>query len=69
MSGRRFNGSLEPKFNPFDDDYLAEIMEATSAAWKRMKHPAASEIEDRITYRLAVRPNGADHLWREVPPM
>lgn len=55
MSGRRFNGSLEPKFNPFDDDYLAEIMEAASVAWKRMKHPTVSEIEDRITYRLAGR--------------
>src|ERR1700720_4021894 len=55
MSGRIFNGRLEPKFNPFDDDYLAEILEAAAVAWNRMKHPTASEIEDRITYRLAGR--------------
>jgi hypothetical protein len=28
MNGREFNGRLAPKFNPFDDDYLAEILEA-----------------------------------------
>lgn len=66
MSGRRFNGSLEPKFNPFDDDYLAEIMEAASAAWKRMKHPTVSEIEDRITYRLAGRLLNDPH-FAELP--
>jgi hypothetical protein len=55
MSGRRFNGRLEPKFNPFDDDYLAEILEAAAIAWNRMKHPTVGEIEDRITYRLAGR--------------
>ncbi len=55
MSGRTFNGRLEAKFNPFDDDYLSEILEATVVAWNRMRHPTESEIEDRITYRLAGR--------------
>jgi hypothetical protein len=55
MSGRSFNGRLAAKFNPFDDDYLVEILEATAVAWKRMRHPTESEIEDRITYRLAGR--------------
>jgi hypothetical protein len=53
MSGRVFAGSLEPKFNPFDEDYLAEILEVTAIAWNRMPHPPGSEIEDRITNRLA----------------
>lgn len=53
MSGRRFNGTLAPKFNPFNEDYLSEILEATAHAWSRMKHPKESEIEDRITFRVA----------------
>lgn len=53
MTVRNFSGSLEPKFNPFAEDYLAEILEATAAAWARMKHPERNEIEDRITFRLA----------------
>jgi hypothetical protein len=66
MSGRIFNGSLEPKFNPFDDDYLAEILEAAAVAWNRMKHPTANEIEDRITYRLAGRLLNDPH-FAELP--
>lgn len=66
MSERRFNGRLEPKFNPFDDDYLAEILEAAAVAWSRMKHPPASEIEDRITYRLAGRLLNDPH-FAELP--
>jgi hypothetical protein len=53
MSVRRFNGKLEPKFNPFDEDYLAEILEATVVAWARMEHPSRTEIENKITFRLA----------------
>jgi hypothetical protein len=52
MSGKSFIGSLAPEFNPFDGDYLAEILEATAHAWARMKPPKPSEIEDRITFRL-----------------
>jgi hypothetical protein len=63
---RRFTGRLEPKFNPFDDDYLAEILEATAVAWTRMEHPDGSEIEDRITYRLAGR-LANDPQFSELP--
>jgi len=55
MSRKIFNGRLDPRFNPFDDDYLYEILEATAIAWARMKHPDENEIEDQITYRLAGR--------------
>lgn len=55
MSVRSFTGTLEPKFNPFDEDYLAEILEATAVAWARMKQPNPTEIEDQITRRLAGR--------------
>src|SRR5437773_6668564 len=54
MSGRIY-GNLEPKFNPFDENYLAEIVESTAAAWSRMEHPVNNEHEDRITFRLAGR--------------
>jgi hypothetical protein len=54
MSGH-IHGTLEPKFNPFDGDYLIEILNATIVAWDRMKHPTASELEDQITNRLAGR--------------
>lgn len=53
MSVRNFSGRLEPQFNPFAEDYLAEILEATAIAWARMKQPGRREIEDRITFRLA----------------
>jgi len=51
----RFDGRLEPRFNPFSEDYLAEILGATALAWARMKQPRRNEIEDRITFRLAGR--------------
>lgn len=54
MSGRIY-GNLEPKFNPFEDNYLAEIIESTAIAWSRMQHPQCDELEDHITFRLAGR--------------
>ena len=66
MSGRHFNGKLEPMFNPFDEDYLAEILEATAVAWARMEHPSQTEIEDRITFRLAGRLLNDPH-FAEIP--
>ncbi|SRR5713101_1548170 len=53
MIRREFNGRLEPQFNPFQEDYLAEILEAACLAWARIQQPSRSEIEDRITARLA----------------
>lgn len=55
MTIRNFSGSLAPTFNPFHENYLAEILAATAIAWARMKQPSRSEIEDRITFRLAGR--------------
>jgi hypothetical protein len=55
MSGQQFNGTLESKFNPFEENYLTEILEATAVAWTQMKQPSPSEIEDQITRRLAGR--------------
>lgn len=55
MSARTLVGRLEPKFNPFEANYLGEIMEAIVLAWTRMKQPSRNEIEDRITFRLAGR--------------
>ncbi len=55
MTSRNFSGRLDPKFNPFAEDYLAEILEAVAVAWARMKQPGRNEIEDRITFRLAGR--------------
>jgi len=52
MSDGIFIGSLAPDFNPFDGNYLAEILEATAHAWACMKQPKPTEIEDRITFRL-----------------
>jgi hypothetical protein len=66
MSGQSFNGALEPKFNPFEDDYLSEILEAAATAWVRMDHPNGSEIEDKITYRMAGR-LANDPLFAELP--
>lgn len=59
-------GHLEPAFNPFADDYLHEIIQAVATAWLRMKMPTASEIEDRITFRLAGRLVN-DPLFAEFP--
>jgi hypothetical protein len=57
---------LDPKFNPFDENYLAEIMEALIVAWTQMKQPRRNEIEDRITYRLAGR-LANDDTFAELP--
>lgn len=53
MTSRNFSGRLDPEFNPFAEDYLAEILEAVAVAWARMEHPARNELEDQITFRLA----------------
>lgn len=66
MSSQIFNGRLDPQFNPFDDDYLVEILEATAVAWARMNQPGTSEIEDRITFRLAGR-LANDPYFAELP--
>lgn len=66
MSSQIFNGRLDPQFNPFDDDYLVDILEATAVAWARMNWPGASEIEDRITFRLAGRLANDPH-FAELP--
>lgn len=65
MSGYIY-GKLESKFNPFDDNYLVEILEAAAVAWNRMKHPSTSELEDQITYRLAGRIANDPHFL-EIP--
>jgi hypothetical protein len=66
MSGWTFNGTLESAFNPFDEDYLVEILEAVVAAWARMKHPKRNEHEDPITFRLAGRLANDPH-FAELP--
>jgi hypothetical protein len=66
MSGRTFNGRLEAKFNPFDEDYLAEILEVAAVAWARMEQPTRNEIEDRITFRLAGQLANDPH-FAEIP--
>jgi hypothetical protein len=66
MNSETLIGSLEPKFNPFDEDYLVEILEATALAWARMKPPDPNEIEDRITERLAGRLANDPH-FAELP--
>jgi hypothetical protein len=62
MSAQSFSGNLDPKFNPFDEDYLAEILEATALAWARMEQPLRNEHEDRITERLAGRLANDSHF-------
>jgi hypothetical protein len=66
MSALRFSGRLEPKFNPFQEDYLAEILKAAALAWARMRPPSRGEIEDRITFRLAGR-LANDPYFSEIP--
>jgi hypothetical protein len=66
MSGRTLIGKLDPEFNPFDEDYLAEILAATALAWARMKPPGRTEIEDRITFRLAGR-LANDPMFADLP--
>ncbi len=65
MSGHIY-GRLEPKFNPFDENYLSEILEAAAIAWDRMEQPANRELEDQITYRLAGR-LANDPQFSELP--
>lgn len=71
MSISRFGGTLQQQFNPFQDDYLSEIIEATATAWVRLQPPKRGEIEDRITFRLAGRlandPYFADLPYDVVP--
>lgn len=65
----RFTGSsgqLAREFNPFREDYLAEILETVAVAWSRMKQPKRNEWEDPITYRLAGRLQN-DPIFNEVP--
>ena len=57
---------LASEFNPFEDEYLVEILQAVSLAWARMKHPKTDEIEDRITFRLAGRLQN-DPAFRDIP--
>lgn len=47
------SGQLAAEFNPFDEDYLAEILEAVTVAWSRIKPPKQRDWEDDITNRLA----------------
>jgi hypothetical protein len=66
MKGGRFSGRLNAKFNPFDDDYLAEIVIATASAWGRMKKPPHGELEDAITFSLVGRIKN-DPEFRKLP--
>ncbi|MGH9765271.1 MAG: hypothetical protein ACREDR_14970 [Blastocatellia bacterium] len=36
------------RFNPFDEDYLTEILQAAAVGWACMHHPQADEIEYNI---------------------
>lgn len=48
------SGQLAPEFNPFfGEDYLAQILEVVAVAWRQMPKPKPTEIENRITSRLA----------------
>ena len=60
------NGQLDAEFNPFTDEYLGEILEAVAMAWARMKHPKSSEIEIRITRKLAAQLRH-DPVFRNLP--
>jgi hypothetical protein len=66
MNGGTFIGSLDQEFNPFDGDYLSEILEATARAWARMRPLKRDEIEDRITFRLAGQLANASE-FAEIP--
>src|ERR1051326_2562 len=66
MNGQRLNGNLDPRFNPFEEDYLTEILRAVVTAWSRMNQPRRREIEDRITFRLAGRLQN-DPDFRNLP--
>ena len=49
------NLRLDKAVNPFAVEYVGEILGAVAMAWARMRQPKRSEIEDRITFRLAGR--------------
>ena len=66
MNRRQLAGNLRRDFNPFQENYLAEIMAAVVGAWTRMKEPCASELEDRITRRIAGR-LAHDSNFEEIP--
>lgn len=66
MTGQPFIGRLDQEFNPFDGDYLSEILEATARAWARMRPPKRDDIEDRITFRLAGQLANASE-FAEIP--
>lgn len=61
------SGQLSPEFNPFGEDYLAEILEAVVVAWQQMPKPNPAEIENRITSRLAGWLLNAPGLAGELP--
>lgn len=60
------SGRLDSAFNPFEKEYLEEILQAIALAWARMKRPEPGEIEDRITFRLAGRLQN-DPAFRYMP--
>lgn len=60
------SGQMDPRFNPFAESYVSEIIHAIALAWCRMRTPPADEIEDRITFRLAGRLQN-DEDFRELP--
>jgi hypothetical protein len=66
MRGGRFSGRLDEKFNPFEDDRLAEVVRATASAWGRMRKPRYNELEDQITFRLVGRIKN-DQEFRLLP--
>lgn len=63
---RQLHGQLAGEFNPFGEDYLAEVLQAVAVAWLRMKQPKWKEWEDPITYRLAGRLQN-DPIFDELP--
>ncbi|MEJ0088471.1 MAG: hypothetical protein WDM80_01725 [Limisphaerales bacterium] len=60
------SGQLADEFNPFQADYLAEILEAVAVAWSKMTKPKKRELEDQITFRLAGRLQN-DQTFSELP--
>jgi hypothetical protein len=66
------SGQLAAEFNPFGDDYLSAILEAVAMAWRQMPKPKPTEIENRVTSRLAGwllnAPGFADQLLFHIVP-
>ena len=66
------SGQLADEFNPFQADYLAEILEAVAVAWQQMPKPKRPEIENKITRRLVGwllnAPDFIDQLPFDVVP-